>query len=106
MTFIALHDQSIQSREEYDRRLEEVKRQAWADRELPFVVALDQAEPEVPKGEGAIGKGVTCKRYQIQSFPTTLVIDQEGRVVGRVEVRKAGQLDAMINELLSRSSKK
>jgi RNA polymerase sigma factor (sigma-70 family) len=106
VAFIALHDQSIQSREEYDRRLSEVKRLAWNNRELPFQVALDRPSSDVPSGETGIGQGVTCKRYQIEMFPTTLVIDQDGKVVGTVEVREKGRLDAMINELLAKMPKK
>ena len=106
VTIIALHDQSIQSRDEYDRRLSEVKRQAWNNRELPFQVALDRPDSEVPSGDRGIGQGVTCKRYQITMFPTTLVIDQDGKVVGTVNVREKGRLDAMINELLAKMAKK
>ncbi len=106
VTIIALHDQSVQSRVDYDRRLSEVKRQAWGNRELPFQVALDVPDPSAPAGVAAIGQGITCKRYQITGFPTTLVIDQNGKVVGRVEVREKGKLEAMLNELLNKTSKK
>ncbi len=106
VTIIAVHDQSIQSREEYDQRLTEIKRQAWGNRELPFHVALDHPEPDVPAGESAIGKGITCKRYQIQAFPTTLVIDQDGKVAGHVNVRENGRLDAMLGKLLNRAEQK
>jgi RNA polymerase sigma factor (sigma-70 family) len=104
VSFIALHDQSIQSREAYDRRLTEVKRQAWSNRDIPFQVALDRPEPEVAKGDAPIGKGITVKRYQIQLFPTTIVIDQEGKVAGTVNVREKGKLDAMINGLLKKTT--
>ncbi len=106
VTIIALHDQSVQSRDDYDRRLSEVKRVAWGNRELPFQVALDRPDPAVPAGEAAIGQGITCKRYEIQGFPTTLVIDQDGKVAGSVNVREEGRLDAMISELLKKSPKK
>ncbi len=106
VTIIALHDQSVQSRDEYDRRLSEVKRVAWGNRDLPFQVVLDHPDPAVPAGEAAIGQGISCKRYQIQGFPTTLVIDQDGKVAGSVNVREEGRLDAMINELLKKSPKK
>jgi RNA polymerase sigma factor (sigma-70 family) len=104
VSFIALHDQSIQSREAYDRRLTEVIRHAWNDRDLPFQVALDRPEPEVATGEAAIGRGLTIKRYQIQMFPMTLVIDQQGRVAGTIDVREKGKLDALINSLLKKKS--
>ena len=106
VAIVALHDQSIQSAALYDRRMKEVIRQAWNNRELPFAVALDSPEPDVPTGDSAIGRGMTCKRYEIKGFPTTLVIDQEGKVVGQVEVREKGRLDEMINEALKKGAKK
>jgi peroxiredoxin len=106
VAIIALHDQSIQTREAYDRKLTEVKRQAWNDRELPFPVVLDRPNPELAAGQAGIGNGITCKRYQIHAFPTTMVIDQEGKVAGVVNVREEGRLDAMINSLLNKSAKK
>jgi len=102
VTIIALHDQSIQTRDAYDRKLTEVKRQAWNNRDLPFQVALDRPDPEVAAGDVGIGQGITCKRYQIHGFPTTLVIDQEDKVAGMVNVREEGRLEAMINKLLSK----
>ncbi len=100
VAIIALHDQSIQTRDAYDRKLTEVKRQAWNNRDLPFRVALDRPDPGLAAGGEPIGNGVTCKRYQIHGFPTTLVIDQEGKVAGNVNVREPGRLEAMINKLL------
>jgi RNA polymerase sigma factor (sigma-70 family) len=106
VAIIALHDQSIQSRDAYDRKLTEVRRQAWKDRELPFVVALDRPNPALAAGDAGIGNGVTCKRYEIAFFPTTLVIDQEGKVAGIVNVREEGRLEAMLNDLLEKSTQK
>ncbi len=106
VAIIALHDQSIQTREAYDRKLTEVKRQAWNDRELPFLVAMDRPDPALEAGAAGTGSGITCKRYQIQLFPTTMVIDQEGKVAGVVNVREEGRLDAMINSLLNKNTKK
>ena len=83
-----------------------MKRQAWKNRDLPFQVALDRPDPELPAGDDPIGDGITCKRYKIHLFPTTLVIDQEGKVAGSVNVREEGRLEAMINSLLNKNSKK
>jgi RNA polymerase sigma factor (sigma-70 family) len=103
VVIIALHDQSIQTRDAYDRNLAEVKRQAWNNRELPFVVALDHPDPELGTGDAPNGRGKSIKRYQIRAFPTTFVIDQEGKVAGTVEVREKGRLDTLVNRLLDKT---
>ena len=104
VVIIALHDPSIQTRDTYDRKLSEIKRLAWNNRDLPFQVAVDRPDPEALAGDAAIGHGISCNRYQIHGFPTTLVIDQEGKVAGTVEVREKGRLEAMVNKLLDQSS--
>jgi thiol-disulfide isomerase/thioredoxin len=103
VAIIALHDQSVQSRDAYDRKFTEIKRQIWNNRDLPFQVAVDRPDPELAAGASETGRGITCKRYGIHLFPTTLVIDQEGKVVGKVNVREKGRLDAMIDDLLKKS---
>jgi thiol-disulfide isomerase/thioredoxin len=105
VVIIGLHDQSIQSHEELKSRLSGVKRQLWNNRDLPFTVAFDRPDPAVGAGDAAIARGVTIARYKIRGFPTTLLIDQEGKVVGRVEARDDGQITAMIDKLLMRTAK-
>ena len=64
VAIIALHDQSIQSRDAYDRKLTEVKRQAWNNRDLPFQVALDRPDPE-PAGR----RRGASERDHLQAIP-------------------------------------
>ena len=42
--------------------------------------------PTLPAGDDPVGDGITGKRDKIRGFPTTLVIDQEGKVAGSVNV--------------------
>jgi hypothetical protein len=65
-------------------------------------VALDSPDPEVEKGQSGIGHGVTCKRYQIEGFPTTMVIDREEKVVGTVNTLRHGSLEAMLEEQINK----
>jgi thiol-disulfide isomerase/thioredoxin len=101
VVIIALHDQSMQSLHQLKRQLSGVKRQFWNDRDLPFTVAFDRPDPAVDAGAATIGRGTTIARYKITLFPTTLVIDQDGKVVAPVDAREDGQLNAMIDKLLT-----
>jgi thiol-disulfide isomerase/thioredoxin len=105
VVIIALHDQSVQSDDELKRRLSGVKRQLWNGRDLPFTVAFDRPDPAVGAGDSAIARGTTIARYNIRGFPTTLVIDQEGKVVGSVDASDDGQLNAMIDKVLKKTAK-
>jgi thiol-disulfide isomerase/thioredoxin len=105
VVIIALHDQSMQSLDQLKRQLSGVKRQYWNDRDLPFTVAFDRPDPAVDAGAAAIGRGTTMSRYKISLFPTTLVIDQDGKVVAPVDASDDGQLNAMIDRLLSKPAR-
>jgi thiol-disulfide isomerase/thioredoxin len=105
VVIITLHDQSMQSLDQLKRQLSGVKRQFWNDRELPFTVAFDRPDPAVAAGAAAIARGTTIARYKINLFPTTLVIDQDGKVVAPVDARDDGQLNAMIDKLLTKPAR-
>jgi thiol-disulfide isomerase/thioredoxin len=105
VVIIALHDQSIQSVDQLKRQLSGVKHLVWNDRDLPFTVAFDRPDPALDAGAAAIGRGTTMSRYKISLFPTTLVIDQDGKVVAPVDARDDGQLNAMIDKLLNKPAR-
>ena len=105
MRSIALHDQSVQSFDELKTRLSGVKRQLWNNRDIPFTIAFDRPDPAVGAGDSAIGRGMTIARYKVHGFPTTLVIDQEGKVVGRVDARDDDALNAIIDQALKTAAK-
>ena len=72
---LALHDGTVKDFDEMDAKLEETKNSLWGGRDLPFPVLLD-----APKGD----HGVTTETFGIRSFPTTILIDPEGKLVGEI----------------------
>jgi len=80
---IAFHDGSVKDFKELDEKLKTVKKMYWRDRDLPFPVLLDST-------------GQTIKDYGVRAFPTTILIDPEGNLVG--EAREE-QLEAKLPEL-------
>jgi hypothetical protein len=69
----AIHDQAAKSFRELDQKLVRVKKEHWQGKDLPFPILLD-------------GKNSTHKRYGINSWPTGVLIDPEGKVVGEAGV--------------------
>ena len=70
---LALHDGTVTDFDEMDEKLEATKETLWGGRDLPFPILLD-----TPKGD----HGVTTEAFGIQGFPTSILIDPEGKVVG------------------------
>ena len=100
LAVVALHDQSVQSRAEYDRRIAFARKAFWSGEDLPFRVLLDRPDPDKPADRDPEGTGLTCKRYGIVGFPTLFVIDQEGKIVAPVRHGDHAELEKLVEGLL------
>ena len=71
---IAFHDNSVKTLAEVDEKTKDAKAKYWKGRDLPFPVLID-----------ASGKTVR-NQYQINAFPTMVLFDPEGRLVGKASL--------------------
>lgn len=78
--WLAVHTPSDLDFAEFDRQLVEIKHRDWHDRALPFKMVFD-----VPLSDDERA-GTTARRYGVVAWPTTIVIDQKGRVIGAVSM--------------------
>jgi hypothetical protein len=69
---LAFHDATAKSFAELDSKLEPIINNAWSGRPLPFPILLDST-------------GETVETFGISAFPTILLIDPEGRLVGEAK---------------------
>lgn len=102
LVIVAVHDDSVESIEKMDALLANAREQVWEGRDLPFLIALDGGrEMPIPGGEGREARGATTAAYGIQSFPTAILIDRAGNVVGRFNARantSLQQLEAALKQ--------
>ena len=68
--FVAFHDASAKTFAELDPKMERLEKDYWNGRKLPFPILLDAS-------------GATIKQYGVHAFPTQILIDPEGRLVGQ-----------------------
>jgi len=66
---IAIHDKRVKSFDELDQKLPKIKERFWQGKDLPFPVLLDAT-------------GQTEETYGIHAYPTGLLIDPDGKLVG------------------------
>ena len=66
---LAFHDAQAKNFAELDKNLEPIIKNSWGGRPLPFPILLDST-------------GETVTKFGIRAFPTILLIDPEGRLVG------------------------
>ncbi len=74
---IAFHDGTVKDFAEMDSKTERTRKSVWQGRNLPFPIVLDAQSGE---------RGATVRRYELTSFPTTLLIDPEGKLVGETSL--------------------
>jgi thiol-disulfide isomerase/thioredoxin len=103
LAIVAMHDQSVQSRAEYDRKIAAARQRIWGGRDLPFRVLLDRPDPKKSDDRDPEGTGTTIKRYGIETFPTLLVIDQDGTMVDRVSRSEHDRLESLVRDLLEKA---
>jgi thiol-disulfide isomerase/thioredoxin len=72
---LAFHDGTVKDFSEMDAKTEHTKKTLWHGRNLPFPVLLD-----AQKGD----HGATIEAFGIHSFPTTILIDPKGKLVGEI----------------------
>ncbi len=73
---IALHDTTAKDFDELDRKLAKTKENLWGGKNLPFPVLLDAT-------------GTTLKEFGVFMFPTQVLIDPNGTLVGMVSGTEA-----------------
>jgi thiol-disulfide isomerase/thioredoxin len=81
---IAIHDDSVESIQEMDKKLAPICQRSWGGRNLPFLIALDGGGPTQMAGTATKARGASTAEYGIEGFPTTLLIGRDGRLVGRM----------------------
>ncbi len=86
LVIIAIHDDSVASIEDMDERLAQARKKHWGDRDLPFLVALDGGGLTPVPGDELSTSGATTAAYGIRAFPTSVLIDKQGNVAGKVGV--------------------
>ncbi|HUT28816.1 MAG TPA: M56 family metallopeptidase [Sedimentisphaerales bacterium] len=101
LVIIGVHDDSIESIPELDNKLRKVKNAGWAGREIPFLIALDGGGDKVVEGTDRTVRGATTAAYGVSAFPTSVLIDKRGRLVGRFNVHSAADIRKLEDFLAS-----
>jgi thiol-disulfide isomerase/thioredoxin len=92
LVIIAVHDASVASFDELNSLTERARERYWNGRDLPFLTALDGEAETPPKEAGQTGHGAMIDTYGIRSFPTTILVDREGKICGEINVHAAKEV--------------
>lgn len=91
-------DGEVTTAKQLDEKLAGFKADAWGGKDLPFPVLLASGK-RLGGGENA-PRGDLALRYGVQGYPSTILIDREGNVVGKFHARDlksaTNQLEALL----------
>jgi uncharacterized protein (TIGR03067 family) len=100
LAIIGVHldvDGEVDTAAKLDEKLVDVRKQLWKGRDLPFPVALYSGKT-MDVGGGELRHGGV--QYGIGSYPTTVLIDRDGKVVGKFQARDAASAVKEMEKLL------
>jgi thiol-disulfide isomerase/thioredoxin len=93
---IAVHTASKATEEEMDERLTTTAKKYWGGAELPFPVAIDGG---ADRSDPVKAYGATTAEYGISSWPTAILINRQGNVVGDFDYRGETSRESLIKIL-------
>ena len=102
LVIVSVHADMADSIEDMDRRLARAREKFWGGRDLPFLVALDGGGETPIPGLGITIPGATTAAYRVSGFPTTVLIDRQGMLVGELTLRKPEEARRRIEECLGK----
>ena len=87
----------VDSPAEFDEKIAPHKKELWHGKDLPFSVALTYKNDS----DDALSTDPTpAVQYGIRSYPTTVLIDRQGKVVREFAIYESSDVTAQIEELL------
>jgi hypothetical protein len=86
----------VETAAKLDAKIAIFRKGIWHGKDLPFSVALTSVHRA---GDAKVHEG-PAGQYGIQSWPTTILIDPEGKVVGRFHARDVKAASEQIDKLL------
>jgi thiol-disulfide isomerase/thioredoxin len=102
LAIIGVHldmDGEVDTAAKLDEKLVDIRKRLWNGRDLPFPVALASGK-RVDDGQGDQLRGGPASQYGIMSYPTTVLIDPEGKVIGKFAARDAKAAVAAVEKML------
>lgn len=85
-----------------DKKIAKYRQETWKGRDLPFSVGLFNGT----KAADGSSRGAIAQTYGIQSYPTTILIDRAGKVVGEFHARDEKSAIQAMEKLLEVEKKK
>ena len=104
LAIVGIHldaDGEVDTAAKLDAKIAGFKKEVWKGKDLPFPVALTSGH----RDDDAEGRGGVAGTYGIRGYPSTILIDRDGKVVGKFQARDSKLAIEMMEKLLKESKK-
>ena len=104
LAIVGIHldgDGEVDTAAKLDAKIAGFKKEVWKGKDLPFPVALTSGH----RDDDGESRGGIAGAYGIRSYPSTILIDREGKVVGKFQARDSKMAIAMMEKLLKDDKK-
>jgi thiol-disulfide isomerase/thioredoxin len=82
LVIIGIHNDVKDSVKDMEKEINKLNKERWNGRKIPFALALDGGGKCKIEGTKLTSDGATTAVYGIQAFPTMVLIDKQGKVIG------------------------
>lgn len=96
---IAVHTSEVATLAELDEKMRPIEQNSWNRRALPFPIALDRPSEEIRPDSTRAFRGRTIAEYGVTFFPTAILIDRQGKVVGEFKYTRGRGRDQLAQVL-------
>jgi thiol-disulfide isomerase/thioredoxin len=93
-------DGEVDTPAKYDEKIAAIQKKLWQGKSLPFPVVLTSGK-RMETSDHDLIRGGAAGQYGILGYPTTILVDREGKVVGKFHARDAKKAIAEVEKLLS-----
>jgi RNA polymerase sigma factor (sigma-70 family) len=90
----------VTTAKELDEKVKGFKKELWKDRDLPFPVAMVSGKQKENDARGEL-----ADKYGIRGYPSTVLIDRDGKVVGKFHARDTKTALAAMEKVLKADKK-
>ena len=104
LAIVGIHvdgDGEVDTAKKLDDKIAGFKKEVWKGKDLPFPVALTSGRLDESSGT----RGGLAEKYGIRGYPSTILIDREGKVVGKFQARDSKEAIAAVEKLLKDEKK-
>ena len=96
-------DGEVDTAAKLDEKMRGYKKTAWKGRDIPFPVVLTSGKMTSEADNAS--RGSIAEKYGIRGYPSTILIDREGKVVGRFQAHDSKLAIEMMEKLLNDEKK-